>query len=331
MLTLGAVSWVLAALYGWTEAGVVAVAALALVPFGALFTVGRLRAAITLTVQPRRVGVGRPAVAAYEVRHTATRRGASLRVRLPVGEAVARFTVPPLAPGETHDDQVIIPTTRRGVVPVGPVITYRDDPLGLVRREVAWTTVLELLIHPAIQPLDSVGTGLLRDLEGRPTPDVSVADFAFHSLREYVPGDDRRFIDQKSSARLSAVAGEDRFMVRQFFDTRQTHLAIVSDAQESHFTATDEFELALSCAASVAARAVADDMAVTVFCADEVCPRPAAGLVLDPYPPAQWGARPQAPEVQRRVDPAPPPAVECGIRVVSTLAVFNEPVISKTF
>ena len=99
----------------------------------------------------------------------------------------------------------------------------RGDPLGLVRRTVRWTDVTELFVHPRTVSLESLGAGLLRDLEGETTQDLSMSDLAFHALREYQPGDDRRYIHWRSSAKAG------RLLVRQFLDTRRSHLSVVVD------------------------------------------------------------------------------------------------------
>ena len=121
------------------------------------------------------------------------------------------------------------------------------DPLGLVRRTVAWTERTELFVHPFTVSLESLGAGLLRDLEGTVTPDLSMSDLAFHALREYQPGDDRRYIHWRSSAK------HDRLLVRQFLDTRRSHLAVVVDTSPEVYAGdADDVELAISCAASLA-------------------------------------------------------------------------------
>ena len=73
-------------------------------------------------------------------------------------------------------------TERRGVIAVGPATTRRGDPLSLFSRDVTWTDVAEILVRPPMVPLDSLGAGLLRDLEGVPTDAVSQSDLAFHAL-----------------------------------------------------------------------------------------------------------------------------------------------------
>ena len=298
-LGMGAAAWIVGAVFGWSEAGVIACLALLIVVIGALFTIGRTNVEVELSLAPVRVVVDQSALASFEITNSSPRRQSSVRVRLPIGDAAAHFSAPALAAGESFEDWVTIPTDRRGVVDVGPLITYREDPLGLVRREVAWTDTYQLFIHPAIAALDDLGTGLLRDLEGRSTQDMSNSDLAFHTLRDYIPGDDQRYIHWKSSARLSSISGEDQFMVRQFLDTRKTHIALLSDLETTHFASDEEFELSMSCAASIAARTVMDGMDLTVLCGDQVVVRPTSNYALDPYSWAQMGERSLMGEFER--------------------------------
>ena len=78
-------------------------------------------------------------------------------------------------------------------------------------------------------PLDSLGAGLLRDLEGVATDAISQSDLAFHALREYVPGDDLRHVHWRSSAKAMGSGGENQLLVRQYLDTRRSHATIVVD------------------------------------------------------------------------------------------------------
>ena len=100
---------------------------------------------------------------------------------------------------------------------------------GIFSRDVVWTPVREVLVRPHLLPIESLGAGLLRDLEGVSTDAVSQSDLAFHALREYVPGDDLRHIHWRSSAKVMASSGESSLLVRQYLDTRRSHATIVVD------------------------------------------------------------------------------------------------------
>ena len=76
-------------------------------------------------------------------------------------------------------------------------------------------------------------------------------------MREYVPGDDRRHIHWKSSAKL------DKLMVRQFVDSRRSHLGLVLSTNPNDYADAEEFELAVSVIGSLGRSALLEDQAVT--------------------------------------------------------------------
>lgn len=275
--------WVLAATFDWVEFLIAAAAGLALFLACALMTIGRTRLRVEVGIDPERVTVGNPA--AGQVRVTNAARTALLPVllELPIGQGVARFTLPLLGRGVIHEELFVVPTERRGVVPIGPATTVRGDPLGLLRRTYAWTGVTELFVHPVTVPLESLGAGLLRDLEGQSTQDVSMSDLAFHALRDYQPGDDRRYIHWRSSAKAG------RFLVRQFLDTRRSHVAVIVDSGADSYAHPDEYEIGISTAASVAVRALTDEQDLTVLAGEHAVPSSGGRRVLDTFARAELG------------------------------------------
>ncbi len=205
---------------GWVEATVVGVSMVGVVALAVVFTVGRSTYDVDLEVSDRRVTAGERVAGRIEVRSTARGRLLPARLELPVGPQVADFPLPSLRPGGRHEELFAIPTVRRSVIEVGPVRSVRGDPWGLIARRVAWTGVVEVFVHPALVPLTGAAAGVLRDLEGQATRVVSNSDLSFHALRDYEPGDDRRHIHWKTTARTGTL------MVRQFEDTRRTHTAV---------------------------------------------------------------------------------------------------------
>jgi uncharacterized protein (DUF58 family) len=271
------VGWAL----GWQELTYAATGLAALLLLSGLLTIGRMSLEVTVKVEPPRVRAGEAAAAEVRVRNLGTAPLLPLPLDLPTGEAVTRFNLPALGPGGDFQDVVVLPTARRGVHTVGPATTLRGDPFGLVRRQVTWTAPTELFVHPRTVFLDSLGTGLLKDLEGRSTNDVSMSDLAFHTLREYAPGDDRRHIHWLSSAKRSGAAGSDQFMVRQFLDTRRSHVGIVVDCHESCWLDPEEFETAVAVGASMAVRALLDEMDVSEAGGPFLLTRPRRHTALD--------------------------------------------------
>ena len=263
VLAIMVAAWVIGWQLGWREAMLLAAACLLLIVMSLVFLIGRATLQVSVLLQPRRVSVGAPAAGQVSVTNVSPRRMWPIRLELRVGAAVARFNLPALPGGRHHDELFVIPTTRRAVVPVGPARTVRGDPLGLMRREVAWTGVTELFVHPRIVGLDPLSSGLLRDLEGQSSNAVSMSDLAFHALRDYAAGDDRRYIHWRSSARTGQL------MVRQFVDTRRIHATVVVDGRPASYASEEEFELALSAAGSIAVRAVQDEQQASIIAARE--------------------------------------------------------------
>jgi uncharacterized protein (DUF58 family) len=245
--------WVLGWQFGWTELMLGAAACLVLLLLSTVFLIGRAQLAVSIALDPQRVVVGNPAAGQIEVRNVSNQRLLPIRLELPVGAAVATFDLPSLAGGAETDTLFVVPTNKRAVIPVGPATSVRGDPLGLLRRAVPWTGVLELFVHPKIVSLDNLGSGFLRDLEGQTTQDISMSDLAFHTLRDYVPGDDRRYVHWRSTARTG------KLLVRQFTDTRRSHISVIIDAQRRAYLDEDDFELAVSVGGSIAVRAIRDD------------------------------------------------------------------------
>lgn len=258
--------WLLAVLFGWAEAAYAAAFLLVLFALSCLLTIGRTEIDVSLRVHPSRVTSGDVAVAEVRVRNNGKSPLLPVPLELPCGDTSTRFLVPGLRSGQDHDDVVVLPTQRRGVYPIGPVTTLRGDPFGLVRRTLTWTDSTDFYVHPKTVFVDAFGTGVLRDLEGRTTNDVSLSDLAFHALREYVPGDDQRHIHWASTAKQSSTSGATAFMVRQFLDTRRTHVGVVLDCAETSYASEAEFESAVQVAASVARRAVSDKVDLSEAC-----------------------------------------------------------------
>ncbi|WP_372595045.1 DUF58 domain-containing protein [Actinotalea sp.] len=253
----GAVMTALGWRLGWVEAAVVGAGLLGAFAVALVLTIGRSTYAIDLGVSDRRVRVGQRVAGRLLVRNVGPRRLLPARLELPVGHGRAAFPLPSLAGGAEHEELFAVPTSRRGVIRIGPVLSVRGDPWGLLRRRVAWTDLLEVHVHPEITRLEATAVGVLRDLEGQSTTVVSDADISFHALRDYVPGDDRRHIHWKTTARTGTL------MVRQFEDTRRTHTAVALATGPGDHRDDDEFELAVSVAASIGVQALRDEHDLT--------------------------------------------------------------------
>ena len=81
--------------------------------------------------------------------------------------------------------------------------------------------------------------GFVHDLEGSATRDLTNSDVSFHALREYQPGDERRYIHWKSTAKTGTLHGAP---VRG--DPAQPHRDRAVSLARSDYANDDEFEMA---------------------------------------------------------------------------------------
>lgn len=250
--------------FGWVEWMVAGGAALVLLLACLPFLFGARSYDAELSVAHERIVAGDGLSGTVVVRNHGRRTALPGRIDIPVGKGLVEFGVPLLRPGHAIDQPLEIPGLRRGIVTVGPATTVRSDPVGLLRREHAFADVHELFVHPRTVTLPSTSAGLIRDLEGSPTRRLVDSDMSFHAIREYAPGDSRRHIHWKSTAKTG------RLMVRQYEESRRSRMAIVLGVAQGEYLDDDEFELAVSCAASLGLRAVQDARDVSIVTGSEI-------------------------------------------------------------
>lgn len=246
------------AILGWAELSYLALTLGSGLAVAALFLIGRASYRVAIELAPRRVVAGERAFGRLLVANSGTRRATAGRLELPVGRGRAEFDIPALAPGAEHEELFAVPTAHRAVITAGPAVSVRGDQLGLLRRRVRWAEPVELFVHPRTALLAPSAAGLVKDLEGRTTPTLTSNDLAFHALRPYEPGDDRRYIHWRTTARTGVI------MVRQFEETRRSDLVLLHNAERRAYADPDsedpdaEFELGVSIAASVGVQTIRD-------------------------------------------------------------------------
>lgn len=238
----------------WIEAIVVGALAIVAVLAAIPFIVGRTAYDVEIELNPRRVTVGDRALGRVTVRNAGERPSLPTLMEFPVGRGRAEFGIPALEPGAPHEELFAVPTSKRAVIPAGPARSVRGDQLGILRRTVKWTGVIDLFVHPRTVRLQPSAAGLLRDLEGVTTTKITDHDLAFHALRPYEPGDDRRHIHWKTSARTGTL------MVRQFEETRRSQLTVIHTLDRAGYADEEEFELAISVFASIVQQVLREDL-----------------------------------------------------------------------
>jgi uncharacterized protein (DUF58 family) len=156
------------------------------------------------------------------------------------------MAVAPLRPDDEVSAGYRIPTERRGVLTIGPLTAIRHDVLGLARSltEVAGTE--EVLVSPRAHLLDmpALGQGTL----GRHLLALAqrLGPGDFHSLRDYVEGDEPRSIHWRASARSEELKVRQHTVegLRRCVVLLDQHIPLGADGEEA-------FERAVTAAASV--------------------------------------------------------------------------------
>jgi uncharacterized protein (DUF58 family) len=258
VLGFAVVCLALSALLGWQEFTYLGFILLAGFVLSALFLFGRASYGVLIELNPRRVVVGDRAMGRMVVTNTGSRTLAPTRMELPVGRGLAEFQLPSMAPKQEVEELFAVPTNRRAVIVAGPAESVRGDALGLLRRAVRWADPIDLFVHPRTVRLAPSAAGLVRDLEGQVSKKITNNDIAFHALRPYVPGDDRRYVHWRTSARIGQL------MVRQFEETRRSQVTMIMPTRSDLYASEEEFELAVSITASIAAQIIRDGVQMNV-------------------------------------------------------------------
>ncbi|GAB3219244.1 hypothetical protein GCM10027447_01650 [Glycomyces halotolerans] len=207
------------------------------------------RLEVDRSLSPDRVSVGDSAAVELEVRNTGRWRSVNARAVDSYGGSShpsRRVSVPlaRLRPGKSASAVYSITTERRGVVDAGPLGIGKRDLLGLAATAGSFGPVSRLWVHPRLWNLGRTPDGLARSLEG--TADkVEQGSLTFHSLREYVIGDELRHVHWRTSARIGQL------MVKEHVDTSLPTVAVALDDRSEAWTGPDAFEAGCEAAYSV--------------------------------------------------------------------------------
>ncbi len=261
--------------FGWLEFRALSVMCVVVMVVAVLSVLGKREHEVVFELQRPRVQVGDEARGNVQVRSAPGRSSGSATLEFPVNGEVASFRVPALGPGQVHEEPFAIPARRRGVISLGPVRSAMTDPLAAVSRKKLLSDVSDLFVHPRVVLLEAGAIGFLRDVEGIATQNLSSSDVSFHTLREYVPGDDRRSVHWRTTARTG------KLMVRQFEETMRAHLLIMLSTVPDDYASPDDFELAVSVAGSLGVSALREEKQVTLCTSKGEVPFPNAMGLLD--------------------------------------------------
>ncbi|MDQ6613993.1 MAG: DUF58 domain-containing protein [Actinomycetota bacterium] len=229
---------------GYREIVAIGVMGVLLLSTASLWVLIRPRLAVTRQIDPVRVTVGETALGLVSLSNLARRPSAPFIAEDRFSGQALDVPIPRLAPGAAKRTTYRLPTNRRRVAQVGPMIIGRSDPFGLVRIEQRHGTTETFWVHPRRYPIEPLGSSRLRSLDGPKDDTMPTGSITFDRIREYVPGDDMRHIHWRSTARMGTL------MVRQHVDTTLPDVTVVIDTTSQLYDA-ESFETAVEVAASV--------------------------------------------------------------------------------
>jgi len=251
-------TFIVARLFGLLELYVLGCAVAAMLLLAVLRTLRPLPPlSVRRVARPPMVAVGEAARVELHLTNDGHRSTPRLHLWEPVGEAGgAPMQLAPLAAGTGVSVAYRVPSLRRGAVVVGPLSADRSDLLGLARRRHVLAGTSEVLVVPERVPLAFPALSS----SGRLGQHLRVKSWGqtgseFHSQREYVPGDDLRRVNWKTSARLGDL------VVRETAVEGIRRCTVVLDTHHDSYSDDDVFERAIVAAASVVTGAAAAGIA----------------------------------------------------------------------
>lgn len=238
---LGFISWWL----GYPVVAILAASLLIMLGVAALFVVRPPSRGIKRSVEPHRVTRGEAAQVRLWKRNLSPMPSIPLDATDRIGHLTVDLTIPATRPGGRAEAVYRFVTTRRGHLDVGPVELSRRDPWGLFHRTRDTGEIQEISVYPRILSVAAP------DIVHRLTRDAGAADVAagsdrFHTLREYVTGDELRKVHWPSSARTGTL------MVKQMVDSPRPKLLLYLDCTAGEYSDDEAFEQAVDATVSLA-------------------------------------------------------------------------------
>ncbi|MGV1035767.1 MAG: DUF58 domain-containing protein [Candidatus Nanopelagicales bacterium] len=235
----------LAFLLGYPGVGYAAFGIIVLIAVAGLLVAKPPTSNLDRSVDPAHVTRGESATVRLGRRNRSPVPAAPLEATDRIGHLDVHVTIPLAAPATRSEASYRFVTTKRGHLTIGPAVLTRRDPWGLFQRSRQVGEAGELLVYPRVLPMGPP------DILARLGRDAGAADVAagsdrFHTLREYVVGDELRKIHWPSSARTGVL------VVKQMVDSPRPRLLVFLDCETSTYPTEDSFEQAVDATASLA-------------------------------------------------------------------------------
>jgi uncharacterized protein (DUF58 family) len=206
----------------------------------------RLDLSVARTASPARLRAGAPARIDLALHNRARRRTPVISAHDSIqGSRGAALMLAPIRSGGQARIAYRLPTSRRGLIKVGPLDLTLGDPLGLTEAKVQAAEITNLMVHPQLielRPLVAIA-GHDPTAEQQPIRALASSGDEFFALRPYQVGDELRRVNWRATARL------DELVVRQEEKPKTGRVTVVLDRRREVYD-EDGFERAVSAALS---------------------------------------------------------------------------------
>ncbi|MBO0747964.1 MAG: DUF58 domain-containing protein, partial [Acidimicrobiaceae bacterium] len=205
---------------------------------------------VTRQIEPSRVRRGSPALGLVSVANVGRRRSPRLRLEDRAGDRTVGLELPALRPGQHRSSTYRLPTGRRGVFEVGPLVLSQTDPFGLLARRRSFGDVARVWVHPRSHPVPASKSGSTVEMDGPMDDTAPEGTIAFQGLRPYVVGDDLRMVHWRTTARTGTL------MVKKHVDTNRPQVVVMVDDRARSYATSEAFEEAVDVGASLLEQAL---------------------------------------------------------------------------
>lgn len=173
-----------------------------------------------------------------------------------------------IAPQQTQTVTYPVTFPQRGLYRPGKLRISTRYPFGFFLKSAMFAETDDVLIYPALTPLSASDRAAFSPQAGDSGVRRKGGGQEFHGIRDYLPGDNRRQIHWKSTARTS------KFMMKEFEEEQKKQIVLLLDISPPSQTAafSAQIEQAISLAASYAAYFLRQDYAVQLATPTETTP-----------------------------------------------------------
>lgn len=144
-----------------------------------------------------------------------------------------------------HTVNIMLPSDRRNYLEVGPLKVSSSDFFGLFKVSTAFLHKHNVYIYPAHFNLGGRRSLSVDDFSGSKVGGTSQNSMFIRNVREFIPGDQPKFVHQKISAKYSQP------YVKQFENIQSSRTLIIFDNAYQNWQSDTEFEEGVSVLSSL--------------------------------------------------------------------------------